>query len=179
MPTILSPLQAEALLRACESALCRRLLGWMAVCLFAGLRPEGEAPRITWAEVNFRTRELSVMGRKRGAKPRIIKLQPTALEWLNVVKADLMPQPAFFLRHLRRKAVEIANEWLANSYPKEAAIVWDEDITRHSFASYRSPHIPVHELAAEMGNSPAMIYGHYRHPQSKAAAEKFWAIRPT
>jgi integrase len=178
LPSVFTPAQAEALLRACELGACRPLLGWMSVCLFTGLRPESEAPRLTWAEVNLRTRELSMMGRKRGAKPRIVPLSDAALAWLRVVKADAMEQPAYYSRAMRRRAVGLANEWLATHHPREKPIVWDEDITRHTFASHRAGQVSVAELAGEMGTSPAMIYGHYRHPRTAAQVKAFWLIRP-
>lgn len=178
LPSILTPRQAQALLHACQLGACRRVLGWASACLFVGLRPESEAPRATWAEVKVETAEWSVMGRKRGAKPRIIPLQPTAIAWLKVVKADAMEQPAVFSRRLKRRAVELANAWLAEHHPKDKAIMWDEDITRHTFASYRSAQIPVHELAEEMGTSPSMIYSHYRNPRPAAAVAQFWALMP-
>lgn len=177
-PTVFSPLQCEALLRACSLGACRRVLGWMATCLFTGMRPEAEAPRATWSELNLQTGEWSVMGRKRGAKPRIINLQPAAIEWLKSTLGDQMEQPAHFSRKLRVRATELANVWLKEKHPSEPLIVWDEDITRHTFASYRSPQIPVHELAAEMGNSPGTIYAHYRHPRTAAEVSAFWALTP-
>jgi integrase len=176
-PTVFSPLQCEALLRACEMGACRRLLGWMAACLFTGMRPESEAPRATWSEVNFATSEWSVMGRKRGAKPRIIKLTPTALHWMKIVEADKLEKPALYSRRAKAKAIELANAWLKEKHPTEKPIVWDEDITRHTFASHRAPQVPVHELAGEMGNSPGTIYAHYRHPRNAADVAAFWAIR--
>jgi integrase len=178
LPSIFTPVQCEALLRACELGTCRRLLGWVAACLFTGLRPDSEAPRAEWAEINFETGEWSVMGRKRGAKPRVIMLQPAALAWMRIVKADALEKPAIYSRRAKERAIELANEWLAKRHPAEKPVVWDGDITRHTFASYRSPAIPVHKLAEEMGNSPAMIYGHYRHPRPAAEAKAFWALRP-
>jgi integrase len=178
LPSIFTPRQCDALLRACELGACRRLLGWMAACLFTGIRPDSEAPRAEWAEVNFQSGEWSVMGRKRGAKPRVVKLTPAALAWMKVAKADAVEKPALYSRRAKERAIELANEWLANNHPPEKPIAWDGDITRHSFASYRSPQIPVHDLAAEMGNSPGTIYAHYRHPQPASEVKAFWALRP-
>lgn len=178
LPSIFTPRQAEALLRACELGACRRLLGWVSTCLFTGLRPESEAPRSTWAEVKFETGEFSVMGRKRGAKPRVVPMQPTAVAWLKVVKADAMDAPAVFSRRIRARAVELANAWLAEHHPKEKPIAWDEDIARHTFASYRSPQVPIHKLAEEMGTSASMIYAHYRNPRPAAEVAAFWSIMP-
>ncbi len=178
LPSIFTPIQCEALLRACEMGACRRLLGWMATCLFTGLRPDSEAPRATWAEVNLDTAEWSVMGRKRGAKPRVIPLTPAALAWLRVVKADKMERPALYSRAAKIRAIELANEWLTENHPDAPKIAWSNDVTRHTFASYRSPHVAVHKLAEELGNSAATIYGHYRHPRPSAEVKAFWAILP-
>lgn len=178
LPAILSPLQAEALLRACELGACRRLLGWVASCLFVGLRPDSEAPRATWSEVNLETGEWSVLGRKRGARVRVIPLTPTALAWLDVVKADKLERPALYSRRTKERAIELANGWLAENYPEEPRIAWSSDVTRHTFASYRSPQVPIHDLARDLGNSPATIYAHYRHPRPAAEVAAFWQIRP-
>lgn len=177
-PSVLIAAQAAAFMHACEGAECRRLLGWAALCLFAGLRPESEAPRLTWAEINLRTGEASVFGRKRGAKPRIVRLTKQARAWLRVARADGYAQPGRYWRHLRRKAVALANEALATQ-PGAQPIAWDEDILRHTHASFRSAAgVPVHELAEDMGTSAKAIYAYYRHPQTKAAVKLLAAIKP-
>jgi integrase len=179
LPAVLSPAQCEALLAACLRPECRRILGWVVLCLFAGLRPEGEAPRLTWPEINFRTREISVLGRKRGAKPRIVGLQPAALAWLRIVKADDPASPGSYSRTARRQLIPIANEILAETHPSEPAIVWVQDILRHSYASYRAgTGVSITDLADEMGNSPRTIYAHYRHPRTAAQVKAFLAILP-
>lgn len=179
-PAVFSPIQAEALLRACLTARCRPVLGWMAGCLFTGLRPDkgSEADRLTWPEVDLDNAELRVMGRKRGAKPRVFALQPAAVEWLRLAKQDDVARPMIYSRKLRIAAVEWANVWLAKHHRETPAIVWEEDVTRHTFASHRAPQIPVHKLAEELGNSPGIIYSHYRNPRRAADVAAFWAITP-
>jgi integrase len=177
-PAILTPGQAEALLRVCEEPECRPILGWMATTIFTGMRPESEAPRATWAEINFETKEWTVMGRKRGAKPRVIPLTPAAVAWLEVVHADKPERPAEYSKWFRRLATKRANEWLAIHRPGEKPIAWIPDLNRHTFASYRSPLLSVQKLAEEMGTSPAMIYAHYRKPIAAAPVGAFWALRP-
>jgi integrase len=179
LPAVFTPRQAEALLWACQTGACRRLLGWMATCLFTGMRPDSEAPRATWDEVDLGAAEWNVMGRKRGARPRIIPLQPTAVAWLRVVKADKMEKPALYSRRAKVRAIELANEWLREHHPNEPAIAWDEDITRHTYASHRAPMVSVADLAEEMGTSPKAIYGFYRNPRRAAAVAAFWALRPS
>lgn len=187
-PSTLSYLQAEALIRAFESdENCRRILGWAVECLFVGLRPENEAQRAEWSEINLRNAEQHVAGKKRGVKPRIAPLLPAAVAWLRVVKKDLematpkggtMPRPGEYSRHWRERAVKLANESLAKHHPREPLIVWDEDILRHTYASMRAPLVAIGDLAEDMGNSATTIYSHYRHPKPKREAENFWAIRP-
>lgn len=187
-PVTLSVLQAEALMQAFESdERCRRILGWAVECLFVGLRPENEAQRAEWSEINLRNAEQSVAGYKRGVKPRLAPLLPAAVAWLRVVKKNLeantpsgepLPRPGLYHRHLRELAVKLANESLAENHPREPLIVWDEDILRHTYASMRAPLVAIGDLADDMGNSATTIYSHYRHPKPKREAEKFWAIRP-
>jgi integrase len=180
LPAVLSPLQTEALLTSCLTAEGRRLLGWVVLCLFVGLRPESEAERLVWTEIDLSTSEISVLGRKRGAKPRIVPLQAAAIAWLRIAKADAMPQPGFYLIKLRRRVVELANEWLREQHPEEPPIVWVQDILRHSYASYRDgAGVNINDLAREMGNSPRTIYAHYLNPRTAAQVKAFWAILPS
>ena len=56
---------------------------------------------------------------------------------------------------------------------------WPRNVLRHSFGSY---HLVFHKnevlTAAEMGNSPAVIFQHYRALVTSEAAEKFWRLLP-
>ena len=57
---------------------------------------------------------------------------------------------------------------------------WPQNAARHSFASYHlAQHQDAAKLALEMGNSPAMVFGHYRELVKTKDAEKFWSIRPS
>jgi integrase/recombinase XerD len=54
---------------------------------------------------------------------------------------------------------------------------WPRNVLRHSFGSY---HLAFHKnealTAAEMGNSPAVIFQHYRALVTPEAAENFWKL---
>jgi hypothetical protein len=56
---------------------------------------------------------------------------------------------------------------------------WPRNVLRHSFGSY---HLAFHKnealTAAEMGNSPAVIFQHYRALVTPEAADKFWKLLP-
>jgi hypothetical protein len=50
LPGIFTFDQCKALLKAAEAHKGGMLVPYVAVCLFAGLRPDSEAERITWAQ---------------------------------------------------------------------------------------------------------------------------------
>lgn len=182
LPSVLTAAQAAAFMRAVELPTCRRLKGWAALCLFAGLRPggkadSGEAPLLTWPEVKFQTGEISLLGRKRGAKVRIFKMDTQTMAWMTAVKKDGEDTPGQFWRHLRRTAIKIANvELLAAG---QTPIKWDWDILRHTHASVRaSEGVSINSLAADMGTSTEMIYAHYRHPLAAEEVSAFRKIFP-
>ncbi|HLP26900.1 MAG TPA: hypothetical protein VK477_14565 [Acidobacteriota bacterium] len=184
-PSVLSPLQIEALLVAhLGDEQCRRQLGWFVECAFAGLRPMNEAPHAVWKEIDLAAAEQAVLGYKRGIKPRTLTLQPTTVAWLREYKkihAKLEPgaKLAPYSTPLRRAAVMLANVWLAKHHPGTPPIVWDEDILRHTYASMRAAEgVTMDALAAEMGTSVKVIYAHYRHTRPAREAKAFWALTP-
>jgi site-specific recombinase XerD len=179
-PTVLLPAQVEAFVAVhLMYADLAPQLGWVVECLFVGLRPKNEAPHAVWSEIDLKAGEQSVLGYKRGVKPRRIRLHETALAWLQVVKKRKLAKLAPYSTWTRRLAVRRANEWLAEHQPKVPAIEWDEDILRHTFASMQAAAgTPMDKLADMMGTSTRMIYSHYRHVRPAAEAKVFWAATP-
>ncbi len=60
-----------------------------------------------------------------------------------------------------------------------AAFAWKHNALRHSFISYRVADIQnVAQVALEAGNSPQMIFQHYRELVRPAAAKEWFAIEP-
>jgi hypothetical protein len=57
--------------------------------------------------------------------------------------------------------------------------VWKHNALRHSFCSYRLAAIKnAAQVALEAGNSPQMIFKHYRQLVTEAEANQWFAIRP-
>ena len=57
---------------------------------------------------------------------------------------------------------------------------WPQNALRHSFGSYHLARFPdAAALALQMGNSPAMIFKHYRELVKPADAAKYWEIKPS
>jgi hypothetical protein len=61
----------------------------------------------------------------------------------------------------------------------KAGFGWRQNALRHSFASYRLAAIQdAAKVALEMGNSPAMLFKHYRELVTPEAAAQWFAISP-
>jgi hypothetical protein len=60
-----------------------------------------------------------------------------------------------------------------------AGITWKQNALRHSFISYRLAEIQdVNRVALEAGNSPQMIFRHYRELATPNQAKTWFAIVP-
>ena len=58
-------------------------------------------------------------------------------------------------------------------------LAWKHNALRHSFISYRLAAVPnTAQVALEAGNSPQMIFRHYRELVRAMDAEKWFAITP-
>jgi integrase len=166
---ILTPTQTARLLEATD----RELLPYIAIGAFAGLR-SSEIERLDWADINFDSGLIKVEAmkgtRKNTRRRRFVTLQPNLREWLlplRKLKGNVTPREDF--RELFDQARERAG--LLEKWPINAL--------RHSFGSYHLAHFKdVNALALEMGNSPDMIFQHYRELTTPKDAERFWAIRP-
>jgi len=59
-------------------------------------------------------------------------------------------------------------------------VEWKKNGLRHSFISYRVAEIQnVNQVALECGNSPAVLFKHYRELVRPAEAKKWFAIEPS
>jgi hypothetical protein len=62
---------------------------------------------------------------------------------------------------------------------KGAEVPWKHNALRHSFCSYRLAGIQnAAQVALEAGNSPAMVFRHYRELVRPEAAKTWFAITP-
>jgi integrase len=175
-PTILTPDQADAVAAVIHGP-ARPLLGWVALCLDCGLRPEMEAPKVRWSEVMLDRAVVQVMGLKRGGSVREVPLPPRAVAWLKEAKAAGDEQPAFYHRYWRGVLVRAVNTWLAEHRPQAKLLVWDEDILRHTYAScHAAMGVPIAQLADRMGNSKETIQTHYRHVISPETARQILQV---
>lgn len=180
---ILTVEEAEALLKAAkESSYADNVIPFVAVSLFAGLRP-GEAEQLKWENIDFETSELDVLAAtSKTGKLRHVRMQPTLVAWLRpyadrrgTIVGDAWRDKWESVRRICGYKIGVAPE---GGWPKEAKS-WPEDVLRHTFASYWLPiHKSKSELAMQMGNSEAVVDKHYRRTIRESVAAKFWALRP-
>lgn len=164
-PAILTVEQARRLLGVCQAEF-PSLLGYLAVALFAGMRP-AEILRLSWDDV--RPDGIVIEARKaKTRRHRIVEMDPCLAAWLEAARTA----GASF------RAVNWEALWDAMRERAGMFRGWRQNALRHSFASYRLALRGEDETARMMGNSPQMLVAHYRNPVPRADAEAFFALRP-
>jgi integrase len=165
-PGILTPAQSAALILRCQEAE-PTLLATITLCLFAGVRPD-EARRLSWE--NIGPEFVNVEAHKaKTRRRRLVTITPHLRAWLDVARAADSELPVANYPNKFNRVRQLAGLF------KE----WPHDAMRHSFASYHlAKHRNENLTAQEMGNSPQMIYSHYRELVRPADAEAFFGIMP-
>ncbi len=163
----LTPRQASRLLlNAKNRPEFRSLLAPVAIQLFAGLRTS-EVRALDWSEV--RDEEIIVLASKAKTRQRrAVSISANLASWLATVRKKKGP------------VAPVGGEWRIGF----TALVeisrltpWPRNALRHSFGSY---HYALHKnenlTAAEMGNSPEMIFKHYRAVVLGADEKRYWNL---
>ena len=165
---IFTPKEMAALLGAADDD----SLPLIALGGFAGLRT-AEIARLEWKDVNLEEAIITVSAAKsKTASRRIVPIQPNLAQWLAPYReriGKVLP-----IKHANTCC---KMEW---AVAEAAKIEWKHNALRHSYGSYRLAQIKnAAEVALEMGNSPQMIFKHYRELVTPRNAAAWWAIAPT
>jgi integrase len=142
----------------------------IALAAFAGLRAE-EILRLEWSDVERRPGFIEVAAHKaKTATRRIVPTADSLSRWLAIAPHNgerVWPHSkAWYFEALRNAAAS-------------AGITWKQNALRHSFISYRLAEIQdVNRVALEAGNSPQMIFRHYRELATPEQAGTWFAIAP-
>jgi integrase len=163
---IFTPAQLAALLKkaSAEIAPC------LALGAFAGLRAE-EILRLDWADVEKRPGFIEVAAHKAKTQTRrIVPISDNLARWVAIAPRNaerVWPHSkAWFFEAMRNVA-------------SDASIKWKQNALRHSFISYRLAEIQdVNRVALEAGNSPQMIFRHYRELATPDQARTWFSIKP-
>ncbi len=199
--SVLSPAEVQEVMRRALQ-MEPRLVPYLAIGIFAGLRPENELGRLDWDKINLKSRTITVTGKNaKTKKKRAVPISDNLAAWLETVpEAERAGEIYYYRRALRRvlgqdqatkaeKRAELeaqaAREGrkLSGPTPDETpapeVLRWGQDIMRHTFGSYRQAVIKnINQLCEEMGNTPHIARAHYLDPPDEEAAAEFWAITP-
>jgi integrase len=179
-PGILTPAQAGMLFDAAKECM-PEMITPIAIGLFAGLR-RSEICALDWSEIDLDERHIEIKGTKAKTRQRrLVSISDNLLAWLQAYSQDsgpVAPNVDLFgekLKHLVHGRPKTDDD------PGRPAIVaeWPHNALRHSFGSYLYGKCKNENLtAAEMGNSPAMVFKHYRALVKPPQVEAYWKIMP-
>jgi integrase len=160
--SIFTPEQIASLLKKADAA----LRPYLALGAFAGLRT-AELQRLDWSEIDLDRGFITVAASK--AKTRQRRLVP--------ISKNLK----LWLKPLQKASGPVC----LHACPQHAArtlcegFSWAKNGLRHSFISYRLAILhDTARVALEAGNSPEVIFGHYRELVTPQAAKAWFAVKP-
>ena len=148
----------------------------LAIQAFAGLR-SAEVMRLDWQNVKLTRGHIEITAANaKTASRRIVPILPNLAAWLK----DAAKKSGKIFPHTRAYFHEMQRDISAGTKTKTLdAVAWKHNALRHSFISYRVADIQnVAQVALEAGNSPAMIFGHYRELVTADDAKTWFAIAP-
>jgi integrase len=162
---ILSPQEMVALLEHATP----QIAPCFALGAFAGLRSE-EILKLEWADVTRKPGFIEVAAHKaKTAARRLVPITDNLARWLpRSPLGGLVWQNTKGMFHKVRSSVAL-----------QAQVRWTQNALRHSFISYRLALLQdVNRVALEAGNSPQMIFRHYRELCTPQEAKTWFAIAP-
>lgn len=173
---IYTPEQLELLLTRIEP----RFVPFIAIGAFAGLR-SAEIVRLDWPEIRFDQDFVEIKAAKaKTASRRLVPITPALKAWVEPFRQKegrvlhAIPDEFALAKNFRKAVGEIRKE---NGNPMIKIV---HNGLRHSFITYRMAILKnAAEVALEAGNSPRMIFEHYRELTTPDKAEKWFALRPS
>ena len=181
--TIYSPWEVAQFLRFART----ELVPFVAIGAFAGLRT-AEIGRLDWSEVHLKERFIEIKASKaKTASRRLVPISDNLAKWLKphveehgraVPFDNMAKQIGWLVEDTNAGLKEAAQE--AGKDPEKARLVkWKKNALRHSFISYRVAETQdVAQVALEAGNSPQIIFQHYRELVRLKEAKAWFAIEP-
>ena len=148
------------------------LVPYVALGVFAGLRPEKELGALDWSKVSLSERTIRIdASLAKTRQRRVIEMDEALVAYLTPYAKRRGPVVEMGDREFRTR-------W--ENCRKDAGIAWHNDVMRHTFATYHlAAFNDIGKLSLQMGNSPQVIHSAYKGLVSKADAERFFALRPS
>ena len=163
---IYAPQEISAMLLAAP----KDFLPMVALGAFGGLRT-AEIQRLEWSNVDLAGGYIHISASQaKTASRRLVPIAPNLAKWL----APYAGQRGKVWKGEGRDLQEARNTTAGKS-----GVAWKRNGLRHSFCSYRLADIQsAAQVSLEAGNSPAMIFKHYRELVRPEAAKTWFAIAP-
>ena len=158
-------------LRKLLAAASPRVATCLAIQAFAGVRT-AELFRLTWPDIERRPGYIEIVaGKAKTGSRRLIPISENLAAWLRVAVRNgngrLWPVTASEYYEGQGTAAS------------QAELSWKANALRHSFISYRVALTrDIASVALEAGNSPKMIFAHYRELCTEAEAADWFSILP-
>jgi integrase len=169
---VLAPNQVQELFDYLVEYKSGEFCRYYALLLFAGLRPESEAVRLSahprqheLIDLEHGEIELPAELTPKSSGARTVTVQPNLAAWLKAYPTPILPD-----RDVRRDLGNIRRLFGLS-----------QDICRHSWFTYSiGRHDSVSTAALEGGNSESVVKDHYLKvaKKRKAKAQEFWNITP-
>lgn len=176
------------------------LVPYLAIGLFAGLRPMNELRGLDWKrDIDLEGGNITVRrASSKNNRARLVPISPNLRAWLATVPPSRRTGSIYYSRRLL--------DWIAGKEPRQdrrvaqpgkikrkakadgkktrmefEPIPWGQDILRHTRTSYRLAQTKNAPLVAEEGgHTLAIMKLHYANRTlADAEVEKFWGIMPT
>ena len=144
------------------------LLPMVAIAGFAGLR-SAEIARLDWKHVHFDRGFIECEASMTKTRcRRLVPISDNLRAWIEPLSRR---EGRIVLHH--RPGCAFVN------LGKRIGIEWKRNALRHSYISYRLAIMPdTARVALECGNSPAVIFGHYRELVTPEQAKEWFSIAP-
>ena len=164
---VYSPEEMRLLLENADGA----IVPYLALGAFTGLR-SAELLRLDWSAVDFNTGNIWVNGAI--AKTRSKRLVPMSSNLRSWLEGRFRPNELILTKEKQWKLRD-----MLRAACEKAGFKWKNNALRHSYATYRMAVTgDAARTSLEMGNSPNIVFKHYRQLVTKEKAEAFWNISP-
>ena len=163
---IFTPAEMESLLLTAHA----RILPLIAIGGFAGIR-SAEVARLEWKDIKWDRGHIELAGSKaKTAARRLVPLSDNLKAWLAPWRGETGP-----ILTITDASGALGDTAVKAKIPGG----WRQNALRHSYISYRVALTgDVARTSLEAGNSPKMIFRHYREIVDDEAAKAWWSINP-
>ncbi|OAM91190.1 hypothetical protein AW736_04395 [Termitidicoccus mucosus] len=168
----LNAAQAAQLMAHVETVHGGALVPYFALCLFAGIRPEGEITKLPAADVRLENNAITIEPDvSKVNMRRLVTIQPNLAVWLQAYPLDQYPiiPSKDKMKNVAGKITHIRRQFKLG-----------HDVLRHTFISmhvgkFRS----MGDAALQAGNSEKIIRRHYLNVTTPQEADAFFKIMPS